>query len=65
MESFQALLHMGGYGGYVWPAYGAGAVVLALVLILSMSAARKAESELEALQQVRRARKAKDSETEE
>ncbi|ARJ68167.1 heme exporter protein CcmD [Magnetospirillum sp. ME-1] len=65
MESFQALLHMGGYGGYVWPAYGVGAVVLALVLILSLSAARKAEAELEVLQQARRARRGKDSETEE
>ncbi|WP_242443118.1 heme exporter protein CcmD [Magnetospirillum sp. 15-1] len=45
---------MGGYAGYVWPAYGAGAVVLLLVLVLSLTSARKAEAELEVLQQARR-----------
>jgi heme exporter protein D len=65
MESFQTILHMGGYGGYVWPAYGAGIVVLALVLIFSLLSARKAEAELEVLQQTRRARRAKDSESQE
>ncbi len=65
MESFQAMLHMGGYAGYVWPAYGAGAVVLLLVLVLSLTSARKAEAELDVLQQTRRARRAKDSESQE
>lgn len=63
MESFQSLLHMGGYGGYVWPAYGLGIVVLALVLAFSVAAARKAEAELDLLLQARRAnRRGKDSE---
>jgi heme exporter protein D len=55
MESFQSLLHMGGYGGYVWPAYGLGAVLLVLVLALSLASARRNEAELEALQAMRRA----------
>jgi heme exporter protein D len=49
------MLHMGGYGGYVWPAYGISAVVLALVLLASVLAARKNEAELEQLQILRRA----------
>lgn len=55
MESFQSMLHMGGYGGYVWPAYGLGAVLLVLVLALSLASARRNEAELEALQAMRRA----------
>ena len=55
MESVSAMLHMGGYGGYVWPAYGISAIVLALVLLASVLAARKNEAELEQLQALRRA----------
>ncbi len=57
MESVSTLVQMGGYGGYVWPAYGISAVVLALVLVASLLAARKNEAELEQLQVVRRAGK--------
>lgn len=28
MEQISALLHLGGYGAYVWPAYGVAATVL-------------------------------------
>ena len=28
MEHISALLHLGGYGAYVWPAYGIAATVL-------------------------------------
>ena len=62
MEFFDAMLHMGGYGGYIWPAYGLSIVVLAGVLIASLTSARKAEAELELLQQTRRARRAAPSE---
>ena len=55
MESVLGMLHMGGYGGYVWPAYGISAVVLALVLLASVLAARKNEAELEQMQILRRA----------
>jgi heme exporter protein D len=46
---------MGGYGGYVWPAYGISVIVLALVLLASVVAARKNEAELEQMQSLRRA----------
>ena len=52
-----AILSMGGYGGYVWPAYGISAVVLAVVLVASIMAARRNEAELEQLQLTRRARR--------
>ena len=28
MDQITALLHLGGYGAYVWPAYGVAAIVL-------------------------------------
>ena len=55
MDSILGMFHMGGYGGYVWPAYGISAIVLALVLLTSVAAARKNEAELEQLQILRRA----------
>lgn len=57
MESLSGLMHMGGYGGYVWPAYGISAVVLAVVLALSLRGARSSEAELEAIQRTRRDRR--------
>lgn len=57
MESVSGIVHMGGYGGYVWPAYGISVVVLALVLVLSLLAARRNETELEQLQIARRTRR--------
>ena len=57
MESVSTLVQMGGYGGYVWPAYGISVVVLALVLAASLQAVRKTEAELEQLQTIRRAGK--------
>ncbi len=55
METISALAHMGGYGGYVWPAYGISILVLLGVLVASVMGARSAEAELEALQRIRRA----------
>ena len=55
MESITTLVQMGGYGGYVWPAYGISVMVLVVVLVASLMAARKNEAELEQLQLVRRA----------
>jgi len=39
--SFRDFLHMGGYAGYVWTAYG----LTALVLVLNWVSARRSESE--------------------
>ncbi|CAA7621855.1 conserved hypothetical protein [Candidatus Terasakiella magnetica] len=57
MDSISSMLHMGGYGGYVWPAYAISAVVLVLVLVVSLLGARRDEAELDVLQQARRARR--------
>ena len=38
---------MGGYGAYIWPAYGIGAVLLAGLWLASLRALRAREAELE------------------
>lgn len=53
MESLPALLQMGGYAGFVWPAYGVALVVMVGVLMASVRAARANETELERLQRAR------------
>jgi heme exporter protein D len=58
MESLRALLDMGGYGGFVWPAYGLSVVVLTAVLVVSLRQVRRREAELERLQGARRERRA-------
>ncbi len=57
MEALQHILTMGGYGGYVWPAYGVGAVVMLALLLVSRRDARKAEAELALMQQLRQDRR--------
>lgn len=42
-------LAMGGYGAYVWPAFGFAAVVLLGLLLQSWWAARRREAEFEQL----------------
>lgn len=51
-----SILNMGGYGGYVWPAYIAGVLAMALLLVVSLRSARGHEAELEKLQQARQDR---------
>jgi heme exporter protein D len=46
----QAFFDMGGYGGFVWPAYGLTALVLIVVLVASLRALRQRESALAALE---------------
>ncbi|HLO78529.1 MAG TPA: heme exporter protein CcmD [Magnetospirillum sp.] len=53
MESLTSFLAMGGYGGFVWPAYALTVVVLAAVVVASIRAARAREAELEQLQKMR------------
>lgn len=55
--TLDAFLAMGGYAGFVWPAYGLAVVVLAALLAASIRAARGRESELEAIQRLRRNRR--------
>ena len=63
MESLSGILHMGGYAGFVWPAYGISILVLVAVLAASLLAARHAEADLDVLQRTRRARRGGDSES--
>ncbi len=44
-----AFFEMGGYAGFIWPAYGAVAVVLVGLMVLSRRSLRSAETELAAL----------------
>lgn len=46
----QAFFDMGGYGGFVWPAYGLTALVLIAVLVASLRALRQREAALAALE---------------
>jgi heme exporter protein D len=57
MDGLATFLAMGGYAGYVWPAYGLTAIVLVAILVLSLGAARRAArrlAELEAMMPRRR-----------
>jgi len=50
-ESIDSFLAMGGYAGYVWPAYGLAAIVLIGLLVVSLRRLRRAEADLAALGQ--------------
>ena len=50
MERISAFIDMGGYGAFVWPAYGATAVVLVALLLFSRRALGRSEAALAALQ---------------
>lgn len=47
-------LAMGGFGAFIWPAYGAAGVLLAAVLILSWRGMRQREALVESLRAGRR-----------
>ena len=47
-------LQMGGYGAYVWPAWGIAATTLALLAVVSIRTMRAREKELAALEADRR-----------
>lgn len=53
MDWLPAFLAMGGYAGFVWPAYAVTFAVMVAVLIVSVRAARSREAELALLQQMR------------
>ena len=47
-------LEMGGYGAFIWPAYGAAAILMAGLLILSWKGMRQREALVESLRASRR-----------
>ena len=49
-----AFFEMGGYGAYVWPAFGAAAALMIALLVASLCAMRAREAELRALEAARR-----------
>jgi heme exporter protein D len=50
MSGLSAFVAMGGYAQYVWPAYGAAALVLIVLLVWTLARYRKGQRELDALQ---------------
>src|SRR5512147_927977 len=50
MKSLAALAEMGGYGAFVWSAFGITALVLAILLMVSVRSLRTNEAALAALQ---------------
>ncbi len=51
---------MGGYAAYIWPSYAVTVLMLVAVVVVSLRAMRKSETDLKAIQSLnpRRARKA-------
>ncbi len=49
MDALRTFLDMGGYGAYVWPAYGAAAAVLIGLVAVSVRTLKAREAELKAL----------------
>ena len=50
MESLSTFLAMGGYGGFIWPAFGIVFTVLTGLLLFSMHSLRSNEATLRTLQ---------------
>ncbi len=49
MDDVYQFLDMGGYAGFVWPAYGIAAIVLVGLLVISRRELKAAEKTLDAL----------------
>lgn len=54
MESVSEFFAMGGYAGYIWPAYGLTALVLGGLLIASWRSLRHREKTLKGLEALRK-----------
>ena len=52
MDILSSYFAMGGYAGYVWPAYGLAAVVIMGLLIVSRQEMKARERELKILQEL-------------
>ena len=50
MTDLDAFLQMGGYGHFVWPAYGLTALVLLGFLVSSLAGLRRRQRELEGIE---------------
>ncbi len=59
MSSLTSFLEMGGYGGYVWPAFALSAVVLVALLVESLRRLRTGERALARLEAEAPARRGK------
>ena len=55
-----SFFEMGGYAAYVWPAFGAAAVIMVALLVLSIRTMRTREAALRALEATARRRAAAD-----
>ncbi len=53
-----SFFEMGGYAAYVWPAFGAAAVIMVALLALSIRTMRAREAALRALEATARRRRA-------
>jgi len=58
MTAIVDFLAMGGYAGFVWPAYGVAALVLITLVIASVRRARIAEAEVRVLEDTAPGRRA-------
>jgi len=50
MEGIESFLAMGGYGAYVWPAYGLTAAVMIAFLVTTLRSLRRNQKALDALE---------------
>jgi len=50
MTSLSTFFAMGGYAGFIWPAYGLAGVVLVGLMVVSRRALKAAERDLAALE---------------
>ncbi len=57
MAAIGDFLAMGGYAGFVWPAYGVAALVLIALAVTSVRRARSAEAEVRVLEDTRPGRR--------
>ena len=55
-----SFFEMGGYAAYVWPAFGAAAVIMVVLLVLSIRTMRAREAALKTLEATARRRRAAD-----
>ena len=53
-----SFFEMGGYAAYVWPAFGAAAVIMVALLVLSIRTMRAREAALRALEATARRQRA-------